>query len=162
MLGRRTNWVGRAGVASVCALGCYRHVPTTVDQAPIGSFVRVVVVADRTAGTAAGQGRTVLDIRGTLLDRDSTGVLFAVPVNRSGTALAYEPVNQRIRVAPQDVLRIELRQFDGKRTGGLVALLAGAAVAATITGSRVGGGLDQPTPPGDESVRGILQWRCCR
>jgi len=160
---------GWAVLASVLGLGCYRDVPTALDQVPPGSSVRAQIVVHGTMRSPSGPrpdpstGRESLTIQGTLVERDRDRVVFQVPALRTAAQLAYDPVHQRISVARQDVLHIALRRLDAKRTGGIVALIAGATVVAILTAStEVGGSVSQPPPSGDVSVRGVLRWSCCR
>ncbi len=152
----------RAGLVPALGLACYRHVPTTLEQVSPGDYVRAVIVADRSDASAARGVREVRTIRGTVAERESGQIVFSV-ANRSGPTPASGPVYQRIRVVEGDVLRVDRRRLDGKRTGAFVAMVVGAAVVATITGSRVvGGGPDQSPAPLDDSLRGILHRSCCR
>ncbi len=164
-----TRRVLSATLGSLLGVGCYRDVPMPLDQLPPGSPVRALIVADPTVtsafGGAAGgpAARTQVLIQGTLLERGAERVRFLVPASRTGATLAYAPFNQEISVARQDVLRVDWRRLEPKRTAGLVALIAGATVVAVLTAStEVGGTTSQPPTSGDVSVRGALPPTCCR
>lgn len=144
------------------ALGCYGHIPATLEEVAPGDYVRAVVVANRT-GTSPEAGREVRTIRGTVAERAAGRVVISVAPSRAVAPRGLEPLDQRISVVDGDVLRVDRRRLNGVRTGGFVALVVGAAIIATVTGSRiVGGGSDQPSATLDDSIRGWLGLHCCR
>lgn len=126
--------------------GCYTYANTTAEQLPIGASVRVNLTAtgaDRLADALPGDGRSV---EGQVLQRTATSLTLAVPQSASGT-LHREPVFQNVDLTPADYRGLELRRFDGVRTGLLVGGLVAAAAAvvrAEFWTQRAGGS----TPPG--------------
>ncbi len=144
----------------ICALGlslgCFRYVPATLDTAPLGSHVQALL---STEGQIALRNRIGIDrplLRGELLDRDGETVLLSV----RSTGLADEfggrqPLHQRVDILKSHSLRIDQRQLDPVRTGGIVAAAGGAATLILVgsIGERNPGQVDNTGGGPDESIR---------
>ncbi len=147
--GRRVVLIGLL-VGGVGLSGCVTHRVVSLDQVASGQDVRFTLHPDRVADTwgplAEDMGPVV---EGTLVDRGNNGdLVVSVPTgtNRAGLRRG-EALAQRVRVAPDGVLSVELRELDRRRTtfavaAGSVVVLGGlvAIISGTVGGDRTGPG----------------------
>jgi hypothetical protein len=113
---------------------CYRYAPIEPASAKPGSGVRarLTVDAGRRLAPLLGTPDTRL-IAGRLIDNQASGMIIEVPSIRSGgVGSSAETLNQRISVAPSDLVELESRLLDRVRTGAVVGGLLAVAVVATI------------------------------
>lgn len=146
-------------IPSALALGCfeYRQIPLTT--APIGKDVRINLTEDGHTRLVQSVGndmpRVGQTFNGTLISRNDQWLLVGVEswAGRPGTR---EGLQQRITVPVSDVLGLQKKLLDNKKTT-IVAVSTGAAVIAFIAYYVRGefGGTTSPFPePGPgESVQ---------
>jgi hypothetical protein len=138
-------------LAAICALGCYRYAPATLDAVPQGATIRAVLSPAASAQLRERHGITGgRHLDGTVLEDHGAAVslwVTSAPVSREfGAGILY----QQVDVLKTDILRVDLRELDrGKTTaaaiGGVVLVAVVAReVLAGGSGESSGGG---PTPP---------------
>lgn len=147
---------GRPRVALALALlvagsGCFEYSYVPLAQARPGSDVRIQLSEEglaHLATTTSSSGlRPSRTLEGTLVSADSGQVTLAVRV-WSGGAGAENQIEQRVAIPVADVVAIERRHLDGKKTGGIAAAVGVAVivvVARQISG--IFGGTTTSTPP---------------
>lgn len=151
-IGVRRPWLAVA--AAFWCLGCYSYVPSSLDVVPSGSEVRALLSTEGQTAILHGVGIDARSIVGTLEANDGAAVHFAVPapfaMTRPGAPVEYV----RFALPPRDILRLEVRRFDGLKTGVLIGALTGtaAAVALLAAGGVFEGG-SPPPPGGQQPVR---------
>mgnify|MGYP001557065886 CR=1 FL=1 len=131
--------------------GCFEYSYLPLAQARVGSDVRIQLSEDglvhlvtATSGIVPHLSRT---LEGTLVEADSRQLIVAVRV-WSGGAGAENQIEQRVAIPAADVVAIERRQLDKKKTGGIAAAVGGAIVV--IVARHLGGifgGTTTNTPP---------------
>jgi len=146
--------LGAAGAA--LSLGCYTYAPATLDAVPTGAEVQALLSTEAEAAWHDSLGLTLRPLQGTLVEREEGRVLFAVRTVVGLFAFGSQFLYQWIAVAPQDVLRVDVRRLHRGKTGALVASVALAATLVTLAalgklnpGSSDGGGGGPP-----EQLRG--------
>lgn len=137
--------------------GCHRYEPARIGAVPEGAAVRVHLTQEgarslEEAGVTAGS-----DVSGTLLEWGDPVVLSVeVP---AAEGMLDRGLRQRVMVAPDQIVGVEVRERDRTRTailvGGIVAVVATAAISAL---SGVFGGSDDPVPPGEPEGSLIPSW----
>jgi hypothetical protein len=137
--------LGLAGATLL--LGCYTYVPATLDAVPVGTEVQALLSTEAEGVLHDSLGLTFRPLRGTVVDREQRRVLIAVRTSSGSPAFGSQPMYQRIGVAPQDILRVDVRRLHRSKTGALVVTVALAATLATLgalgklsPGGRNGGG----------------------
>jgi hypothetical protein len=137
--------VTRRIVASVALLsmGCYTYAPATLDSIPLNSEVSALLSTEAQLSLEQRTGLNTRELRGELVERQADLVLIAVP---STGPFVGEELRQRIDVAPQDILRMEVRKPAPGRTTGLVAGFVGAGVLIVVLGT---GQSNPGSPPND-------------
>jgi hypothetical protein len=122
----------RAVLGAALSLGCYTYAPAVLDAVPVGADVQALLSTQAEAVLHDSLGVTLRPLRGTVVDRQQGRVLFAVRTASGSPAFGSQPLYQRIAVAPQDVLRVDVRRLHRGKTGALVASLALAATLVTL------------------------------
>ncbi len=144
--------------ALVVSLGCYRWVPATIDLTPQGEQLQALL---STEGQLVLRDRIGIDSRtvtGELLEAGADTVLFAVRSVRSGDGLGNEPVlYQRIDIPRSHILRVDRRELDPLRTGGVIAGVAGVTVLLVTQAFGESNPGDAPTGDGGPSDR-LTPW----
>lgn len=127
---RRATVLFPALLLTLLLPGCFRYVPVTLDTAPEGQDVRVIVTRD-----GASELREVADVAsevptltGRFMGFEDRNMLLRVPVGQRQAGFHTVSLDQTIRIPSGEVLQIERREFDRGRT----ALLAGGAVAGSV------------------------------
>jgi hypothetical protein len=139
------------------AAGCFRYSAASLASLPEGRPVRVRL-------TEAGLGRLAPEQRAQLPDQDpvlegdllqatAEGLLVAVPVsvNATGRFERTRAIYQRVSIPVQDVIGVELKQLDQKRTG-LIAAGVGAVFVAFVVSYVTGVFGGSPTKPDDPPI----------
>jgi hypothetical protein len=127
--------------------GCYSHRPVTLDEVAAGDDVRVRVTAQEVDRLEAEIPLPDRVFRGTVVGAES-GLLLQVPVPGSeATSTSAGPLFNRIRVAPDGLVEVEVRELDRVRTFGLVAA---ATAVATVVGIAAFESPDDPEGEGDK------------
>jgi hypothetical protein len=133
--------------AAALSLGCYTYAPITLEAVPVGTEVQALLSTEAEGVLHDSLGLTFRPLRGTVVDREQGRVLIAVRTSSGSPAFGSQPMYQRIGVAPQDILRVDVRRLHRGKTGALVVTVALAATLATLgalgklsPGGRDGGG----------------------
>lgn len=133
--------------------GCFRYVPVTLDTAPEGEDVRVLVTRDGSAELreVTEVGAEVPRLTGRFLGFEDRTMLLRVPVGQRQAGFHTVSLDQTIRIPSGEILQIERREFDRGRT----ALLAGGAVAGSVfiiasIMKAFGGDTSNPGDPGPQ------------
>jgi hypothetical protein len=128
--------------ASAVLAGCYTYAPATLETVPAGAKVRALLSTEAQVDLRDRVGIDARELEGSLVERDESKILLAVRVPPPATGFSTgEAVFQRIDIARQDVLRVDVRKVDGPRTAlfiGGIAAAATAGVAAALQGSNPG------------------------
>src|SRR5438067_1959118 len=119
-------------LAMLCLVGCYSYQPITLTAAPVGMEVRARITgaaSDRVAPLIGSFDTRVLD--GNVVDNSSGVMTLEVPTG--GMPNITEGVvrlRTRVPIAPVDLVTLEQRKLDVRRT----VLLAGGVAAAVSVG----------------------------
>lgn len=128
--------------------GCYRYVPTSVELAPPGDEVRVLVTRLGAAQlTEVMPGSAVTGVvTGKLESIDGDDLLLSVPVGERRDGFMRIDLTQTIRVPRGEVLNLERREFDKTGTAfiGAAAVAVGAGIIFGIIEA-----FGSPGPPDD-------------
>ena len=102
--------------------GCYRYAPIEPTSAQPGSGVRARLTVDAGQRLAPLLGTTDNRlIAGRLIENRASGMIIEVPAIMSGSVgSSAQTLNQRISVAPSDLVELESRRLDRLRTGAVV------------------------------------------
>lgn len=142
--------------AAVLSAGCYRYVPANPAELTPGTHVRAALTDLGIDRMRAEFGPGVVSVDGPMVASSGGGVsvLRETYVRREG----FPPttVLDTLRIEPQHVMRVDVRQLNGPRTvllaGGLAAGAMGALWAAHIFGGTGEGGGEGDGDPPDASV----------
>ena len=142
--------------AAVLSAGCYRYVPADPSELAPGTHVRTRLTDLGIDRMRAEFGPGVLSVNGPLVASSGGGlsVLRETYVRREG----FPPttVFDTLRIEPQHVMSVEVRQLHGPRTGllagGLAAGAMGALWAAHIFGGTGEGDGEGGGDPPDASI----------
>ena len=140
--------------------GCYTYAPVQTSALSAGTGVRARVsatAAERVAPLLGVSDARVLT--GTLIDNQSGTLIVEVPtIAQASVGTSGQSLNQRISIAPGDLVEIESRKLDRQRTAVVVGVTAVVAASATIAALKGGPGLDRP-PGGSSTDAKIPFWR---
>lgn len=137
-------WVRRASVAVLCSLslqGCYVYRDGDPGRYDPGERIRARLgpaEAGRLETFMAEESRT---LEGTVVEAAGDSVLMAVTVHSALQGNRIRNLEQRVYVARDGILDVEVRRLDAGRT----AFVAAAGVAALVSAFIVGT-IDQGTP----------------
>src|SRR3954470_20049590 len=127
----------RAALPMLLLAGCYTYAPVQPAAVAPGTGVRARVSASAAEKIAPLLGSS--DARllaGTLIDNSSAGLIVEVPTMVvAGIAGASQTLNQRVSIAPGELLELETRKLDRGRTTlmvGIVTAIAGSAALAAL------------------------------
>ena len=116
-------------LAAFLLSGCFRYVPTTLDVAPPGEDVRLLVT--RQGATDLAQVTTiegeVPTVRGTLLEQEGSDLLLRVPVGQRRDGFHTVSLDQTVRIPVSEILQVERRELDVTKTGFWVAGAVGGS-----------------------------------
>jgi hypothetical protein len=131
-------------------VGCYTYAPIEPASAPVGTEVRAQIsgaASDRIAPIIQSFNTRVLT--GKIDENKSGDMVLEVPTGaRLNTGDNVLPLVQRVPLQRGDLVQLEMRRLDTRRTGFLI----GAIGAAVIAGSYIalqGNGGGSGTAPGD-------------
>ncbi len=121
------------------AAGCYTYAPADVSSVRPAAGVRATVSTAAATRIAPLLGTTDAHVlTGTLIESSSGTLLIEVPTTvRAGVGEAQQSLFQRVSIAPNELVDLETRTLDRRRTAlvvGGVALLAGSAALAALRG----------------------------
>ncbi|MDZ7779195.1 MAG: hypothetical protein U5R14_04545 [Gemmatimonadota bacterium] len=135
-------------IVFLCLLlvGCHRYVPTRLGSVPSGAEVRLQLSDEGTRRLEALSGSDAEEVEGRLLSW-ADEVILSVPLP-SVPRMVDRDLRRRIVVASDDVVGIQVREWDRTRTAllvGGVATVVTTALVAALSGSFGGtGGPDRP------------------
>ncbi len=114
--------------------GCYQYAPIEPTSAQPGSGVRARLTVDAGQRLAPLLGTTDNRlIAGRLIENRASGMIIEVPAIMSGSVgSSAQTLNQRISVAPSDLVELESRRLDRLRTGAVVGGVVAVAVVAAL------------------------------
>ncbi len=141
-------------MCALVSLGCYKYAPATFETIPVGSDVRAMLSTTAQEELRDRTGMNTAEIEGELVEKGDR-VLISVKAAEGSRMLGNDDLYQWIDVPRQGVVRLDVRQVDAVRTGGLVAALAGASVVV-LRQAFGGSDPDRPDPGGgpDDSIVG--------
>ena len=144
---------------STVAAGCYRYVPVETATVPPGARVRAQLSAEGTERVRAGTGTADRGrVEGRVVERAADGaLLLELPAGpaEAPVGVSARRLRARVTLPARDLVSLELRQLDRKRTaffvagsGALAALLVKLAFDTSGGGSESGGGgVDEAVVP---------------
>lgn len=146
---RRALWL-------LCATGCYSYAPIQPATVQPGTEVRA-----RIAAASARQIATLLDtpdarlLVGTVVHSGADTLLIEVPTShRVATSGGTVTLRQRVGIARPDVLELEVRTYNRRRTSlvaGAAAVIVGSVLVKTLV---LDPGKERlPTDPGGPEFR---------
>lgn len=150
-------WLARAVLAlgACLASGCYTYVPM---GAPGGlassSEVRVRPSAEYRAGLRSLLNFEPMTVQGRVLDVGEEGFRLEIVTASVEYGARGSPLTQQVVVPWSEVLVLEEKHFDRRRTSLLAGTLAvlGSVVVAFMLGGEAGGTLEAPPNGGDEAI----------
>ena len=150
VLGSLARWgvVGTMVALVGTASGCYNYSHNDLGEVTPQDEVRVTVSPERSSDLGNRLGTSAEDLEGEVLEVGEESLLLSVPVERGAADGRQGPVRQRVRLYGDDVVRLESRSLDRRRTLGLAAT-AGAAAVFLVTQVIFGddaGGTPRPAP----------------
>ncbi len=155
----------RKGIALLACMsaGCYHYssVETTGVEAGSGVRARISPTAAERIAPLLGMGPQRV-LTGTVVERNSSGLIIEVPTAaQQGVEGSTQTLYQRVTLAPADVVEIERRTLDTKKTALIVGSVTAVALSVVIKQMRGGPGIDSPPPSsgGNESRIPILRFR---
>ena len=125
--------------ASFAIAGCYSYRPARWQTLPAGTEVRGLLSTEARVGLEERLHRRFDQIDGTVVERNGDSVLVDV---RWLSTTDGRPLYQRVVLAEQDVLRVDVKRLDKLRTIALVAGVVTIALASVATGFWSTGGDD--------------------
>lgn len=135
--------------------GCYAHTPVAIGDLSPGDAVRVRVSAAEAERLEQEAQVTERVFRARVVESDASALLLRIPVPTS-TRLGGELYN-RISLTPEQLVEIELRELDGLRTAGVVAVAAVAvSAAAFVAFEAISAGEGAGKEPGEPS-QGVIR-----
>jgi hypothetical protein len=146
---------GTALLSAFVLSGCYTYVPVT--SAPVGSPVRVLLpVETRAPNGAVTRGTT--PVEGTLVTFGDS-ILVATESTQQVGNFRQVSLQDTLRVAANEVDRIELRQFSRGRTAALTTAVVGGAVLAAAGVIQAVGGSDENGGNGNGTAASVTVGR---
>ena len=145
--------LGRVGgvAGAVILSGCYSYLP--VESPVVGSVARLRVPITSAVADPTLPPETAT-VEGTVLETGDT-VVVEVTTRREIGAFREFVQENTYRIASDELVSIEERQFSSRRSiglGAILALAAGGFALIALTGDTGG---DNPNPPDDGSTSGI-------
>jgi hypothetical protein len=155
---------------AICAcatvnFGCYKYVPTTLEAVSPGTAIRTVLSADERMELRNTLGLNVTELEGRLIDKTGDRLLLSVRLASGAQVLGSQPLNQRIELAPADIMRLDERKVDGVRTAGLVgafATVTAFGIAQLFTEGDPGSPDVEPPSPSEQRQRALLRFTVIR
>ena len=150
----------RTALALVFFLGgCFSYVASDVERVPEGEAVRVLLTQQAALRLTqqGAEGMISVDrpeLSGALRRRPDGRLALLVPVRGGSIDSPQRPIAQELLLERADVLRVEQRRLDTRRTVLATAGAIGvgtAAVVLVVGGAE--GDLDSSNPPGTTDAR---------
>ncbi len=143
--------------------GCYHYSAVETTGVDAGSGIRARISPNAAERIAPLLGMGVQRVlTGTVVERNSSGLIVEVPTAaQQGIEGSTQTLYQRITLAPADVVEIERRTLDTKKTALIVGGVSAVALSVLVKQMRGGPGIDSPPPSsgGNESRIPILRFR---
>lgn len=111
--------------------GCYRYHSAATESVTVGMQVRARLslrAAERIAEVVVATDEGGRVVEGRLLENERTSLVMLVPT--AGGVMNSARLGQRLRLEPGDILELESKHLDRRRTGLLVG--AGALITAAV------------------------------
>jgi hypothetical protein len=149
------------GAVLVFCAGCYTYIPIQPEAVSAGTEVRARITAAQ-----AERFREVFPmerrlLEGRFVEGDGSSLMLEVPTARREMARGLEMLHQRLSIPRSEVIEIEEKRLDRKRTGA--AAFGTGLVFVYVLINRLSGepGTDRPPdgPPTDEAVVPIRMFR---
>ncbi len=142
--------------ALAVSLGCYKYVPATLDTTPVGSKVQALLSTEGQVLLEERVGIYGRTVAGELVEVAGDSVLLAVPSVRASAGIGS--LYQRVYFSRSQILRIDQRQLDAARTGGLIAAAAGglALILSQAFGESNPGQIEPPNGGTDRISNGWI------
>ena len=142
--------------------GCYSYAPIEPAAAPAGSEVRARITgaaSDRIAPLLGTFDNRILV--GSVVENDAGTMVLQVPTGAmSNVAASVVQLKSRVPVVPGDLVSLERRAVDVRRTSLLVGgILAGIAAGVTVALRSGGEGDPGKGPPDPPPINRIPIWR---
>jgi len=136
--------------------GCYRWVPTEQAAVPPGAEIRATLTDAGIDEMRRYLGPDILSVDGPLVSWDARGlsVLSVTTLRRAG----FPPttMTDTLRLAPNHVADVAIKELDGKRTAIFTVGVLGVAVGSVMAALIFGGGPEDTGegngPPPDAAV----------
>ena len=143
-------------------VGCYSYTPITPAAAPTGSEVRARITgaaSDRVAPLLQSFDTRVLV--GSVVENNGGELVLQVPLGaRPNVTEIVAPLQTRIPLAVADMVSLERRRLDVKRTTVLVGGIAAGIAAGVFVALRAGGDSDEGKSPDEPPpIARIPIWR---
>ena len=145
----------RAAILLLVALpvsGCFRYVAVAPERAGPGAQLRLELDDGGRERLRSLTGRDRASVEGTLVRREPGVFVLSspLPVDLAGAGVLSRGLEERLRIATEDVAAVQVRELDRVRSGILALAVAAAAAAAVnrIFEDDPGGVVEPPTVPG--------------
>lgn len=164
MIERWSGFARRAGIAvlGVVATGCYTYRPVELAQVTPETEVRARITAqeaDRLSDVLPDGQRL---LAGTVESVDNGELLLLVPIVGAADRPGRGAINQRLALANDGVIEVEVREIDNTRTGIMLATVTaaiGALVIRELTANQSDTGEPDVNPPPESTIlRFFLPW----
>jgi len=124
--------------ASFVLSGCFSYIPIEPGEVEPGVSVRARVSPAASARIAPLLGATdARKLDGTVITRSADTMIVEVPTVVTDNREFGRTPNQRVTIAPSDLVALEIRKLDRVRTMGLIggaAFIVGGAIIRTLNG----------------------------
>lgn len=137
------------------SLGCYRYVPADTGSLRAGTEVRTrlsAAEAERIGELLQTNGRL---LEGRLVEAEGDQLLLQVPVAYTQVGSRPGALHQRVGIPRSEIVEVELKQLDRKKTGALIAasaIVAGAVLYSQLSAEGGGYGTEEPGGGGVNEV----------
>ena len=142
----------------VASVGCYEYVPTNFEAVPAGDRVRALLSVNAQEDILQRTGTHYRVLEGKVLEKTDDQMLLSIPTVKVESEYGSQSLYQRIDVARDGIVRVDIREMHKFKTYGLIGLAAGAATfivsQAFVEGEP--GRPDGDPPTGIDNLRGGL------
>ncbi len=147
-----------AAAAVVLTSGCYSYAPVSLESVSPGQEIRARISAqgsDRIREQLQTESR---EIEGEVLSRENGQVLLNVTAALRQVGFRFEPLQQRVLLTEDELLELERKELDRRKTyfvAAGVGVAVGTALFVVLEG-RAGGGTKQPPIGGPSDDRFVI------